>query len=277
MLIFSACQPQPEEAAQWQSLFNGSDLSGWDTYLGPPHEGIEIPDSLQLSERESIGLNRDPKEVFSVVEIDGAPAIRISGEIWGGISTVESFENYHLLLEFKWGDRRWPPRDSAKRDSGVLYHAVGPHGADYGFWMRSHEMQVQEGDCGDYWGVAGGIADIPARMTVDSQYVYDPQAEKRTFSPYSETGRRCIKYPDAEKPTGEWNTLELICHGDTSVHIMNGVANMVLYNLRQTDDGETSSPLTSGKIQIQSEGAEVFYRDLKIRPVERIPAAYLAD
>ena len=44
-----------------------------------------------------------------------------------------------------------------KKDSGLLYFAVGNHGADYGAWMRSQEFQIQEGDCGDYWGVAGGM------------------------------------------------------------------------------------------------------------------------
>lgn len=275
-LFFTGCRDVPyEEATGWITLFNGDDLSGWDTYLGPPHEGIEIPDSLRLAGGEAMGLNNDPMQVFSVVEEDGAPAIRISGQVWGGISTVEAFRDYHLQLEFKWGWKRWPPRDRAKRDSGVLYHAVGPHAADGAYWMRSHEMQVQEGDCGDYWGVAGAIADIPAAITLDSSYRYHPGAPRRTFSPYNETGRHCIKYPDAEKPTGEWNTLELLCRGDTSVHLVNGVRNMVLFNLRQSDDGESFDPLTEGKIQIQSEGAEVFYRNIRIRPLEKIPENYL--
>ena len=71
---------------------------------------------------------------------------RSIGRVWGALTTMESFENYRLRLEFKWGEKKWPPRESAKRDSGVLYHAVGPHGATYGAWMRSFESQVQEGD-----------------------------------------------------------------------------------------------------------------------------------
>jgi len=275
-LFIAGCRDVPyEEATGWTSLFNGSDLSGWDTYLGPPHDGIEIPDSLTRFEEEAMGLNYDPMQVFTVVEEGGAPAIRISGQIWGGISTADDFQDYHLKLEFKWGQKRWPPRDKAKRDSGVLYHAVGPHAAGGAFWMRSHELQVQEGDCGDYWGVAGAIADIPATVTLDSSYRYHTGAPMRTFSPYNETGRHCIKYPDTEKPTGEWNTLELFCHGDTSVHLVNGVRNMVLFNLRQSGNGETFSPLAEGKIQIQSEGAEVFYRNIRIRPLEQIPENYL--
>ena len=84
-----------------------------------------------------IGLNRDPQQVFSVITEDGAQALCISGEQFGGISTVQAFENYHLQLQFKWGKLKWYPRKNAKMDSGVLYHANGGHGADAGFWLQS--------------------------------------------------------------------------------------------------------------------------------------------
>src|SRR5687768_10365704 len=62
----------------WMSLFNGKDLSlsGWDTWLGKPYKGTE-----------TIGLNKDPQGVYSVVEVDGKPAVRISGEVWGAITS----------------------------------------------------------------------------------------------------------------------------------------------------------------------------------------------
>jgi hypothetical protein len=254
----------------WQTLFNGKDLSGWDTYLGPTYDTIKNKfDSLLVP-----GLNNDSNKVFSVVNEDGAPAIRISGSHNGGISTQQEFENYHLTLEFKWGKQKSHPRKDKKRDSGLLYHAVGAHGADFGFWMRSQELQIQEGDCGDYWGVAGGIMDIPAKGSEPEKYVYDPSSPLLAFSATSEHGRRCIKNPDAEKPTGEWNTIEVYCFGDTAVHITNGVVNMILYHSRQAEGGK-EIPLTRGKIQIQSEGAEVFYRNIQVEIIAKIPAEIL--
>src|ERR1700722_4982491 len=77
------------EKPGWTSLFNGKDLDGWDTWLGKPHKGKEV-----------IGLNKDPDKVYSVVEADGKPAIRISGEIWGALTSKLEFENYALTLEF---------------------------------------------------------------------------------------------------------------------------------------------------------------------------------
>ena len=253
-----------------KSLFNGKDLKGWDTYVGPRFDTV-----LNKFRGPAAGLNMDTEKVFSVVRIDGRGAIRISGEHFGGISTIESFRNYHLRLQFRWGERKWHPKKSSARDSGLLYHAVGPHGADGNFWMRSQEFQVQEGDCGDYWGVAGGVADIPARK--DGQnYIYDRSAPMLKFSQKSDAGRHCVKHPDSEKPSGQWNTLELYCLGDTSVHVVNGVVTMILYNLRQAADvGEI--PLKEGKIQIQSEGAEVFYRDISVESIRRIPSAILTQ
>ena len=253
------------EADRSLVLFNGKDLSGWDSYLGPTYDSIQNKfDTLQV-----IGLNQDPHQVFSVVQEDGQSAIRISGENFGGISTTREFKNYHLTMEFKWGTKKSNPRKDKKRDSGLLYHAVGAHGADFGFWMRSQEFQIQEGDCGDYWGVAGGSFEVPARKQNDL-YVYDPAARLVTFNASSQAGRRCIKHPDAEKPTGQWNTAEVYLLGDTAVHVVNGVVNMVLYHSSQLVQGRLK-PLKEGKIQIQSEGAEVFYRNIQIQSIQEIP------
>jgi Domain of Unknown Function (DUF1080) len=265
------CNPKSSDSTHaWQNLFNGNDLSGWDTYLGPVYDTIKNKyDSLLVP-----GLNNDPDKVFSVVSEDNAPAIRISGSHNGGISTQQEFENYHLTLEFKWGKQKSHPRKDKKRDSGLLYHAVGARDADFGFWMRSQELQIQEGDCGDYWGVAGGIMDIPSKGSEPEKYVYDAAAPLLTFSGTSEHGRRCIKNPNAEKPTGEWNTIEIYCFGDTAVHVTNGVVNMILYHSRQAEGGK-EIPLTKGKLQIQSEGAEVFYRNIQLKAIAKIPKEVL--
>ena len=61
----------------WISLFNGKDLKGWDIWLG----------RRTRRDKKPIGLNKDPKHVFTVVKVDGRPAIRISGEIPGAITS----------------------------------------------------------------------------------------------------------------------------------------------------------------------------------------------
>ncbi len=259
-LFIASCQSSSEKE---ETLFNGKDLTGWDVYVA------SAADSLP-----PLGLNNDPNHMFSAVEIDGGPALRVSGEGYGGISTIKEYENYHLTLQFKWGENKIPSFSNRKRDSGLLYHAVGPHGVDARAWMRSQEFQIQEGDCGDYWGVAGGTFDVPATKNDKNEWRYDKSGVMKTFSATSDIGRRCWKNPDAEKPTGEWNTLDLYCFGDSSVHIVNGTVVMRLYHSRQADNG-TDTRLAKGKFQLQSEGCEIYYRGLKLHVIDKLPAAVL--
>ena len=251
------------------ALFNGRDLTGWNSYIGPP-----LDDAGKKLSEIPVGLNNDPNHVFTIVKQDGEKVIRISGENWGCIYTLKEYRDFHLQLQFKWGKLSWGQKKGKKMDSGVLYFSVGDNGADYGAWMRSQEFQVEQGNCGDYWGVAGGMEDIPVIKKSDSEYVYSPSGEMKTFSAKSQAGRHCIKNGDAENAAGEWNTLDLYCHGDTSVQMINGKVMMVLYNSRQLENGQ-AIPLVKGKIQIQSEGAEIFYRHIMIEPVLAIPADFL--
>jgi hypothetical protein len=245
------------QAQEWKQLFNGKNLDGWETWLG----------KFQGS-KEPIGLKND-RDVYTVVTVDGQPAIRISGEIFGALTTKEEFENYHLKLEFKWGSKKWPPREKAVRDSGLLYHCIGPHGAQGSFWMKSQELQIQEKDCGDYYSLVGAMVDVEGEKKGDK----GPIVYKKGGELFKGVKSRIIKNPDNEKPTGEWNTIELVCVGGTSYHIVNGTVNMILTNSSHTLDGKVV-PLTKGKLQLQSEGAEVFYRNIAIRPVKEVPAPF---
>ena len=217
---------------------------------------------------EAVGLNRDPRGVFSVVHIDGAPAIRVSGETYGGLITRADYGDYHLRFQFRWGGSAGRPGPSA-RDTGCCYHSVGPHGASYGFWMRSFEFQIQEGDVGDFYSLAGVIVDVTATPTEPanpkSDLRYAPAAPKIVG-----TTRRVIKAAAVERPLGEWNTLDLYCLGQSSVHVVNGQTMVVLSGLRQKA-GDREVPLTRGKLQFQSEAAEVFFREIAIRPIREIP------
>jgi hypothetical protein len=250
-------------------LFYGKDFSGWDSYIGPP-----LDDAGKKLSDIPIGLNNDPNHVFTIVNEDEEKVIRISGENWGAITTKKEYADFHLQLMFKWGNLTWGQKKNKKKDSGVLYFAVGENGADYGAWMRSQEFQVEEGNCGDYWGVAGGMEDIPVIKKSDSEYVYNASGELTTFSATGKAGRHCIKQGDSENATGQWNTLDLYCHGDTSVHVINGKVMMVLYHSSQADNGKVL-PLIKGKLQIQSEGAEIFYKHIIIEPLNAIPADFL--
>jgi hypothetical protein len=258
-LTTSAPAVPAAKPAGWEQLFNGKDLTGWDTWLGRPYKG-----------KEPVGLNKDPSGVYSVVEADGKPAIRISGEIFGALTSKKEYGDYHLRLEFKWGEKKWPPREKDVRDSGLLYHCVGEHGAQSSFWMQSLEFQIQEHDTGDFWSVAHVIVDVEGMQSKSIGYpiFYKKGGHKLTAGGPGKNPR-IIKDGDYEKPSGQWNTLDLWTIGGNSVHVVNGKVVMVLNNSRRIVDGK-EEPLIRGKLQLQSEGAEVFYRNIRIRPIERL-------
>src|SRR5262245_16803048 len=216
----------------WVSLFNGQDLAGWETCLGAPAGG-----------GEPIGLNRDPKGVFTAVRADGGPAIRISGDGLGGVSTLKDYGNYHLELEFKWGQQRFPPRADLPRDSGLLYHGASDYnpGTD---WLESVEFGILEGgETGDFWSVHGShgvrvMADVEGEEIPADQRRYPEQRVR-----YRPGGKKYVGVTDGllngddnEKPRGQWNKLDLICVGQTGIHVVNGTVNLVLTNLRRRVD-----------------------------------------
>jgi len=268
----------------WTPLWNGRNLDGWTTWMRQPEPSSEVPGLARGADgkyTEPIGTGRDPLHVFTVVpDVDGAPAIRISGEVFGELRTTRSFTNYHLKLQFKWGQKKWPPRDrpEQQRDSGLLYHVHAPPGQDGRTWARSIELQIQERDVGDLYAIGSTIA-VRAKArpgTTPALYDYDPGAEWLFFTQSHGQPGRCIKQPDNEKPTGEWNTVELIAFGEDSIHIVNGKVVMRLHGPTRIDRN-VPSPVTSGPIILQSEGAEIFYRAIQVRPLKRIPAEFARE
>jgi len=153
------------QTAKWVPLFNGQDLYGWEKYLGVPNAESHVPiltTDIDGNYITDLGIGNDPLEVFSVVTQDGQPAIRVSGEVFGTLIFKGANQNYHLKLEYKWGEKKWPPRKDLPRDSGLLYHGFGEPGCVRMRWHHSQELQIQEGDCGDYWTVGDVEIDIPS-------------------------------------------------------------------------------------------------------------------
>ena len=177
------------------------------------------------------GKNNDPLHVFRFEK----GVIHASGEDFGYLITTEKFSDFHFTIQFKWGTKKYPPRLNDKRDAGVLYHA-DIYSIDK-IWPRSLEFQVQEGDCGDFW------------MTDSTTIRYKGVLTE------PKNGFNIKKERDAEKPNGQWNTVEVIVQNGLITHKMNGVT-VIEAMLGNTKEGH---------IVIQSEGAEVFYRKAKIK------------
>ena len=200
--------------------------------------------------------------------------ICISGEELGCITSENEYENYHLVVEFKWGTRTWAGREKAARDSGVLLHSVGEDGAYGGIWMHSIECQVIEGGTGDFIVVGDGSDKYAITCPVEPEksgdcYVYKPDGNRVTVNsgrvnwfgrdPEWKDVKDFRGKRDAEKPVGEWNKYECIADGTSIKVVLNGVTVNEAFDVRPS----------KGRIQVQSEGAELFIRRIEISPVKK--------
>ena len=82
------------------------------------------------------------------------------GEEWGCITSEEEYADYHLVMEFMWGDETHGDRADRARDSGLLVHSTGEDGGYSGIWMHSIECQMIEGGTGDLLVVGDGSEDF---------------------------------------------------------------------------------------------------------------------
>jgi len=126
-------------------------------------------------------------------------------------------------------------RHLTKGNSGVLLRMVGEDKV----WPRSIEAQGQYGHVGAIWN----IDRFPMKT--------DPKRTK---------GRRTIKMKDSnEKPIGQWNRYEITLNGaELEIKVNDLIQNTA-----------TDCWQTPGKIGIQSEGAQMQYRNIVLIPIIR--------
>lgn len=240
-----------------KSLFNGKNLKNWDIFLGSPIGGFE-----ELAKKAT------PASTYQVVDMDGQKVIRVSGDINAALATKAEYANYHLRLEFKWGEKVY-----GRRNSGLLYHSYGPFGVAFGTWMANIEHQLMHDNLGDTYLMANTYCETKVINGDDGKtFFFSPEGQSTSFSE-TDNGRSIKKMKDAEKSLGEWNTVDLYCFGQTAVHVVNGQVVMINTNCSKVEDG-LKLPLTKGKIQLQSEGGEFFIRKVEIKKIKGIPTEF---
>ena len=210
-LVISAVamrSPADDKEEGWTKLFNGKDFTGWKKYLDPKK-------------------NADPDTIWSVK--DGM--VVCEGSVYGYLLTEKDYENYHLRLQWRWGDKV-----TTSRNSGVFVHVSGPDK----IWPKGVEAQLFSGRAGDIWLVDG------FKLTVDAAR-QDPRSK-----------RHYLHLKDGvEKPIGEWNQYDITCKGDTINLVVNG----------ELENEGTKAEQTKGKILLQSEGAEIYFRNIELKPL----------
>jgi hypothetical protein len=246
-------KPAPTTPRETIRLFNGKDLTGLTTWL-------------RDTKRD------DPRHVFRVT--DGM--LHISGDGYGYAATTKEYRDYHLVVEYKWGQKT----DGKKfvRNSGALLHAIGPDGGANGTWMSCFECQLAQGCVGDIIVIRGKDEHqqtIPVRHTAevvlgpDKKPRWKVGGERRTFAsgqlwwnqhdPDFQELLDTRGKNDVESSLGEWTKVECLCHSDRITVRVNG------QTVNQTSDVFPAA----GKILLQSEGFELFVRTFELHPLPK--------
>lgn len=234
-------------------LFNGKDLSGL------------------YSWRKDTGYE-DPSGAFSVQ--DGL--LRISGDPHGYLATRDAYHDYHLVVEYRWGTETHG--NTIVRDSGVLLHANGRDG-NRNPWMASIECQVAQGCVGDFVVIQGKdeAGDVTIPVTITSDVVIGPDGKSRWKAggkrkvfdgsqfwwsrhdpEFEELLDRRGRW-DVDSPGHEWTRIDCICEGSRITVQVNGITVNSCYEVYPS----------AGKILLQAEGFEVFFRKFELHPLSQ--------
>ena len=246
-LLGAACAGDPE----FQPLFRGDDFDDdWYSYL--PSHGVD---------RDPLGIFKVEDGVVHLLDVDTSQP----GLEFGYLATRREYEDFHLRFEYRWGEKQF----IGFKDSGFFIHGVGPDM----LWPRSQECQVMEGDSGSMY-----LFDYATIETT-----IDPANPNPTYleggQPYTTARNANPNYPRITRgmaidSSTEWNTVEVIAIGETSEFIVNGTVTFRSSARRQPhpdfpDNPAEDIPLTKGRLVLQQEGAEIFFRNVEIREIER--------
>ena len=245
------------------ALFNGTNLAGFHTWLVDTKRA-------------------DPRGVFMVAN----GLLCLSGDGLGYLATEREFADYHLVAEFRWGSTNWPwgARVGKARDSGLFLHATGPDGNSFdgrGAFMAAIECNIFQGATGDLLLIRGKDADgqeiipqltaeVAPALDLDGWHTWRRGARRATMQRWGRLNwfhkdrdwkdQLNFRGPrEVEKPEGEWNRLECFCDGSRITVHLNGVV---------VNEALEVQP-RAGRILVQCEGSEIYFRKLELRPLPR--------
>ncbi|MFK5923916.1 MAG: DUF1080 domain-containing protein [Verrucomicrobiota bacterium] len=263
-------------------VFSSSALYSQDSAAIAPDKVVNLmadPDfkdfTYHLNKKKSL---TDKREEIWKIE-DGQ--LHVIGKGFGYIRTNKKYKDYHLVMEYKWGEHTWKPREDRARDCGLLVHGHGADGSLADTWMSSVEAQLIEGGSGDVLVLQGKDSEgklIPSSLT--SEVIKDRDGEDiwkkgGVAKAFPEAGKQNQRInwrdrdpdwadvkgyrgaKDIENPVGEWNRMEVICKG----------GNMDVYINGELVNSGTKAMPAEGFICLQTESAECWLRRFELWPL----------
>jgi serine/threonine protein kinase len=236
---------------EWQPLLEGPNLQGWDW--------------------RAAGAEHTRAKGWEIITDEGRPVLRLTGEVAGVLMSQKEFEGYHLRLEFRWCR---PLSANSRRRSAVRYHCVATAGDNGPLLGLECPLGGEE---------SGGLSFSPSlglSLETTGQLERGRANELLPVVQYQPGGRafllplavasRVLPMGEFELPAGQWNTLEILTVDGGSMHRLNGRTTVVVTQL-QSWSGLQGAPFRRGRIQLWSGAGEVWFRNMAVRPLERLP------
>lgn len=221
-------------------LFNGENFDGW--YLKIKSGDAELAKKVYAIDHGMVHVFKDfPKEY----ELNSG-----KNETHGLFYTNKKYSKFIFKFEYKWGKVIANNFNQFQYDAGMYYHVV-----DDKIWPTGIEYQVRYdhtkniNHTGDFW--ASNI-----QWYSKDNITFALPSEGGKAVPLKNGEHRAAKDAVYNGLNNKWNKCEVIVMGDKyAIHKLNGkIVNMA-----------TDLPYSEGVIGLQSETAEISYRNIEIK------------
>lgn len=249
LALFSlGCSPKKNETAEWRSLFNGQDLTGW------------IPKITGYPTGENYGQTFRVEDGLLTVSYDKYQ--RFSNR-FGHLFYEESFSNYVLRVEYRFigdqvrGGERW-----ATKNSGVMFHSQSPQSmTEQQDFPISLEAQFL-GGLGQGARPTGNLCTPGTHVYMDGDLIT----------------QHCITANAPTYDDEQWVTMDIVAQangqiahiieGDTVIQYQHPMMGGDMTNNLKEGIMKENEPINSGYIALQSESHPIQFRKVLIKSLD---------
>ena len=230
-------------------IFNGKNFDGW--YLKIKSGDEALAKKVYAIENGMVHVFKDMPDSLNFGTGENATH--------GLFYTNKSYSKYILRFDYKWGSKITNNFNQWQYDAGVYYHVSNDK-----IWPTGFEYQIRY----DHKKGENHTGDLIQGETTYEWYGTNEEKLATYLNPKNGGKLAPKRWMHFAAPTtnynalnDKWNTCEIIVMGDQYViHKLNGDIVNMGYNLSQ---GE-------GNFGFQSETAEIYYRNIRIKEFDKI-------
>lgn len=231
MIACTEGNTQNQSDEEWEQLFNGQNLDGWDLKI----TGYELNDNAYNTFRVEDGLLKVRYDEYD----------EFTGQ-FGHIFYYKPFSYYRLKVEYRFIGEQAPNGPAwALRNNGIMFHSQSAQSMELDQdFPASVEYQLLGGD-GEEERSNGNICTPDTHVVLNGELITD----------------HCTSSGGPTNHGEDWVTAELEVHGDRLArHIINGES-VIEYTSPQLDSGQI---ISGGHFALQAESHPTDIRSVEI-------------